>query len=456
MNRPLAKLLAFAVVLLLIQATPSASFGQSDLAIQMQLTKTTVLLGEPDWVEVVVTNLSDNLLSLDMGSDCFGTKPLKIEIPEAEQWDSAPLPCYGGIAGSCPSGGPPALEPGKTLTRRYVLTGNFRIAKPGGYTVRLEKLIRYEQGPPQLGGQMTQEQTASAEMTLTALPADPVKLLSIEQDLAPQATARVTTPPFPVPANGQPYDVEALRRYEDERREIELEQLETRDSIVEGLAAYPAAGMEQTFEDWMVSGNTYGLAALLKLNTPDARRLIAKAADPSQELIARWRQHIRVAPTLDVEAVTQSELANWRQQAVIALGKTGDRSYLPLLEKLAEDPNPDVQSAAISNLGPLGGDQELPFLTLLVNSDVDSFAAIQSMGQTASSRAVPVLIGLFDTRHASQNDLDFSLSQLTHHQVPAADTLTPLEDQRAWQDWWVRNHATTRIFGPFEDCSVTQ
>jgi hypothetical protein len=57
--------------------------AQQDLVIQMRLTKAKVLLGEPVWVDVTVTNRGATPLRIDMGTNCFGNRLLKAEIPNA-------------------------------------------------------------------------------------------------------------------------------------------------------------------------------------------------------------------------------------------------------------------------------------------------------------------------------------------------------------------------------------
>src|SRR5271170_2579385 len=174
-------------------ALSSSTPAQQALTVRMQLTKTTILLGEPDWVDVSVTNDSDKPLIVDMGADCFGQKPLIVKVPDAEPSVAQPRLCSGGYAGSCASGLPPQLDPGETFTRRYVLSGDFRIVRPGRYNVVLEQPIRYGLGPlPSTARtlvELSSEQTAKLTVTLVVLPAAPARLLALEQDLAQQATA---------------------------------------------------------------------------------------------------------------------------------------------------------------------------------------------------------------------------------------------------------------------------
>ena len=72
-----------AICAVMAVASASSGHGQSALDIQMTLSKTEVMLGEPVWVKVAVTNRSSDALWVGMGSDCFGVRPIMIVIPGA-------------------------------------------------------------------------------------------------------------------------------------------------------------------------------------------------------------------------------------------------------------------------------------------------------------------------------------------------------------------------------------
>jgi hypothetical protein len=192
--------------------TPRSVRSQQELAIQMHATKTTILLGEPDWVDVSVTNRSSQPLRYDMGMDCPNLglpPPLKVEVSGAEPGDGKPKPCV--YAGDClTSYPPPELAPGETFTRRYVLSGDFRIVQPGRYDVVLEKSINYGPSPRQhdLSAPLPipDQETAKLHVTLVVLPPAPQKLLVIERDLAKRVTGPMSLPSIPAPPVGQSFD----------------------------------------------------------------------------------------------------------------------------------------------------------------------------------------------------------------------------------------------------------
>lgn len=436
--------------------------AQQALDIQMRLTKTTVLLGEPVWVDVTVTNRGGMALRIDMGADCFGNRPLKAEIPNAGPGIAQnERTCYQGFAGSCVSSGPSLLEAGDSLNRRYVLEGDFRITHPGNYRVLLEKTVSYaiappDEKPPSLMRNPV-DQSAKDQLLLRVEPADAVKLLNLEQTLAAEATKPMPQV-LPTAVRMAPSNPDALRKAQEALNEKQLEALEARQSLAEGLAEYPAVGMEPVFNEWMISGTVnYGLKALSNLNTPEARRMVAQAADPSQDLYLRWRQHFHVADTQKVEKMTQESFANWRAMAIHVLARRGDQSYMTLLEKLAGNSSAEVRQQAILGLGLLGGEAELPKLVHLAQngaSEMDRQDAIQAMGDTTSLKAVPILIDLFTLPNADQpSSSDLSLMTITHHSLPPARQRTLAEYRTMWQQWWERNKGNVRAYGPFE-CSA--
>jgi HEAT repeat protein len=231
--------------------------------------------------------------------------------------------------------------------------------------------------------------------------------------------------------------LDEFRRANDERRKRERAEFEDRDSITEGLVAYPAAGMEPIFRAWLERGylDGHAITVLYHLNTAAARQVLAQLAE---------------SPAKPDDSAHQSH----RLAAVYSLARMDDKSYVPLLERLAHDDNSSVRQQAILGLGMLGGEKELPFLTTLAREGAtmsDRQNAIMSMGDTSSLKAIPILIDLIvlpDSDRPSASTV--ALPRLTHHYLPIVDRRSLLETQAAWQDWWKQNQRTARVYGPFE------
>lgn len=199
----------------------------------------------------------------------------------------------------------------------------------------------------------------------------------------------------------------------------------------------------------------YGLRGLSKLNTVAARAMLAEAAEGPADLYARWNRDVHWADNDPQEAARsrREAFARWRASAVHALARMGDRSYVPLLERLAGDDSAEVRQEAISNLGLLGGEAELPRLATLARSGIggDSQGAILAMGDTGSLTAVPMLIDLFNLPDANEPmSSDLPLMTLTHHLVQSDEQRTAAGYQATWRQWWEQNGSHARAYGPFE------
>jgi hypothetical protein len=224
-----------------------------------------------------------------------------------------------------------------------------------------------------------------------------------------------------------------LRRVDDEHRALERETLETDASILDGITAYPAAGMEPFFVSRLDAthgdyGSYQAATALYHLNTPLARADLAKAIEDGSNRDAWLAQY---------------------------LGLMGDTSYLPLLERLTNDADSGMRQSAVLALGALGGESALPQLGSLVekaNSDADRNNAIMALGNTATLKAVPFLLSLFNGTWDSANPVGFSLFLLTHHQLSPEEYRTPQTTSAAWKEWWAQNQTTARAYHPWEDC----
>ncbi len=405
--------------------------------VRVELDPTTIVLGEPVWVDVKITNRSPVPLTIDVGNTCFGARPLIVRVPGAEPGNGKHECVYGAMGGSCGVSLPPVVQPGKTLTERYVFEGDFHIAHAGVYNVDLEKPIRYgpPSGTPESPRSPKQEETVHVQTTLHVLPANPDKLLAIEQSQAAEVTATMSPPPLPSGA-----DIEAIRRADEIQRAAEYDGYLRREAIAAGLWTYPAPGMEPIFRAWLAPNNTsyadYAVIALSHLNTPASRQILAEqAASAAKPRDSFYQIH--------------------RWEAIDALAEMGDTSYLPLMERLLNDPYHDVQRAAVRALALLGGEKELPLLNTRVRTStnqVDRIDAIQAMGESASLQAVPMLIDLFTLPDADEpGESDYALSMLTHEHLPATPKLrTALESKSLWQAWWVQNERTARAYSPYE------
>lgn len=455
----------FGLAIWAMMAAASASSGhtQSALDVQMTLSNTEVMLGEPVWINVAVTNRSSDALWISMGSDCFGERPIEIVIPGA-----GPAPPENErrcsqrnvVGGSCPSSyPPPLLEPGEALQRRYVLEGDFRIEHPGTYPVQVKKAVTYwvaQGGEKQPDLTRNEErETAEDEFTLEVRETNPAQLLRLEQGLVAEAAK-----PSLMEAEPRKSSAKSEADYQKARAVWDIKRMNASDAkgaLIAGVMEYPVAGMETIFNDWLTAGGPSanpGLRALFRLNTAEARAMLAKAAEGSPDLYARWVKHEGVGDPEQAEKVLQRFFALWRRSAVHALSRMEDPTYAPLFEKLTSDTSTEVRREAILDLGIIGGERELPKLLEIVRDDSDANdrgAAIAAMGDTRSLAAFPLLLQLFTLPDAGEPlASNLALMTLTHHVVPIDGQVPAAQYQDLWQAWWRQNNATARTYGPFE------
>ncbi|MBV9270276.1 MAG: HEAT repeat domain-containing protein [Candidatus Eremiobacteraeota bacterium] len=220
------------------------------------------------------------------------------------------------------------------------------------------------------------------------------------------------------------------------QRSAENDELRERCALAEGLAAFPTPGMEPNFTTWLDRQDffEYGLLALYHLNTPQARAILA--------------QH--VGATSGGLPPPDYQIERWL--AVEYLSKMGAQSYLPIFEKLVDDPVHDVQRSAVFGIGWLGRGKDLDLLARLARNGKtmqDRIDALQAIGESGSLEAVPVLIDLFTLPNADQpvSSNNF-LNELTHHEILEASHADLARAQLLWRAWWTQNQQTARAYPP--------
>ena len=384
----------------------------------MRLSPSTIVQGEPVWIDEKITNRSPHTVTVEHPNGCLGTQPIAV-ISDAQQTNGEHTSCDGSV--ECLGKTPTPLRPGESLSYRFVLSGKFRITHPGRYGTVLKDAVRYWDGDvrePSRG----REQPVRLNVTLTVLPTGPQQLLTVERSLAA----------IVAPSGAKPRTNAQWAKTE-----------ETKFQIAEGLAAYPAVGMEPVFGDWLHDESLYDIAleALYHLNTPLARLMLSGVAVSLTE-----STDVIVNP--GAEKAEQLTVASRRQRAVTYLANMGDRSYLPLLERLAKDNDSSIVDSAIRGVGLLGREDAIPFLDSLALNDKNANlrqVAVEALGNTATLRAVPILIGYFGMK-----DLDPSgaLYTLTHHRMTEGSAA---EAKRNWRAWWISNGRTAKAYGPY-DC----
>jgi HEAT repeat protein len=124
--------------------------------------------------------------------------------------------------------------------------------------------------------------------------------------------------------------------------------------------------------------------------------------DPVQKQYLKWLSMKQEAVPELKEAV-KSERWRMRSHALIAMGKTGDKTLVPIImNRLKEDGNQAVRNCAVSALGDLKAKESVPYLIERLKenrgkdaSGVSRKVVIKTLGEIGDPRAVPVLYDIF-------------------------------------------------------------
>jgi hypothetical protein len=179
-----------------------------------------------------------------------------------------------------------------------------------------------------------------------------------------------------------------------------------------------------------------GVDGLARLNTASARRTLAYLAEQKE-----------------------------RFDAIEALGKIGDRTYLPLLIRLYQ--NPKLAQSSAEAISMLGGEDAIRFLLSQLGSAsaIERENAAWGLGYSGNREAVrPLAAALYDPDEKVRFAALRGLGRLTHREpgsfhacglVPPAPPPTPGEDP--WlrqQAWWKANADRVAVYR-WNDCGPT-
>ncbi|MBV9270277.1 MAG: hypothetical protein JO165_04230 [Candidatus Eremiobacteraeota bacterium] len=128
--------LFFASAMLLGTAIPSTPA----LQVHYRLDPDHIILGQPVWIAVTMTNRSDEALLAEGVSNCFDSH-LHVDVPGLRRREADASSCAHRTE-DCQTEFVD-IAPGETVTRRYTLSGNFVMTAPGNYTVVVNDTIRF-------------------------------------------------------------------------------------------------------------------------------------------------------------------------------------------------------------------------------------------------------------------------------------------------------------------------
>jgi hypothetical protein len=389
----------FPLVLLLLMTT--ATLSAQGVEARFSTNKTNYLVGEPVFVALTVSNngiepLWVDFKSPDMPLLCHA---FAVEVPEADsahEWGC-------GIAGSCGSSFREIL-PGKSITLRQLLNGEFRLQRLGAYAVHAHTAIVVH----------NQNLFDSPEIDHSEVS----DTLTVKLQRGSEDQLKVAFQPI-------------------------VEELDSFDPVKRGEAASAITELAPPFlEDVLIelTRTSYAYAAigaLRKADTLKTRDALAQIATD------------RGDSTLRIEATRN-------------LGRTNDATYLPTLFKLMESDNKQIQNAAAEAAGNLGGPAAVTRLAALVSSPDEQtrLAGVNGLGMTHARQAVPFLIRMLldsdsNVRQATVGGLLLLTHRAAYEGNQFADVISPPSAaavHQRWVRWWSFHGNNSKIHG-MSDCA---
>lgn len=400
-----ARQVFMALVLCILAAT---SVFAIDLTARFYSQKPAYILGEPVWFVFKVTNKGNSPVYI-RNANPYGVCALwdySFDVPGTRatgRWRCRP---YGG---SCAGGGLTRLAPGATYEQKLLLNQWFRIDHVGTYRVIARRNLRFSRKANPYTLLVPGHRTFRTNFEIKIVKGD-------------EGVVRKAFEPF-------------MKNLDSHDFKLRIEAIETITAVAPPFLEKAIITLAEGKDGF---ARSRAIPALSWLNTANTRRVLAK--------LARDRQR------------------GYSGHAINALARTHDRTYVPLLERMAKDPA--WQNVVIPALGDLGGRSVIWFLAPLIyfplgppNMPPLQQLAIRGLANTGSREAIPYLIQALRTPLVQQDAVN-GLEQLTHYVIFQKDGrhwFYPEDDRAAdrvaerWQRWWVFQGSKARVYGP-DDC----
>jgi hypothetical protein len=356
-----------------------------------KLHKTDYLIDEPIFVTIEIANLGSQPIGIlhtsPYGCISYGFHVKKPGI----NWQSC-----RSTAGSCP-GSTRRIAPGEKFQEEILLQYWMRLDQPGVYEISASGRIHYINSFPDLTAPREKPLEVRANLTV-----------SIH---APESAQQLQALYEPI--------LENLNSKEEEK------WTDAARIITEIAPAFLQPTILDMARDPM--RQYFALSGLWKLNTPKSRAVLA-------DWVCASRDTYSAIPEI----------------AVRHLGEMGDRSYMPMLLRLAKESDNDyVGGQALNAFAELGGDEAVPELLRILKDQRTHprYNVLWALARTGSKNAVPHLIQAIRVQGLTEMALS-ALQGLTRKRLAAPHN--PATAYQKWSDWWKANESTARIYGPTE------
>lgn len=382
------------------------------------------LVGEPVYIVFEMVNRSSRDLVANVPSghlNCGGEGITHYEVRGAKSAGFGPDGCCDRPDTDVCDNLTVRLAPGQEFSERFVLNYWYNLDEPGSYQAHLVHDIQFK--PPSPGASTLDENFDSGNRREVPISSEfPIALVSGSSTVLKQAFERVTrdlNSKDPQRVGWAQWVVIHLAPAGFEPLIQSLAQLDP----------YEDGGGKMWY-------GVDGVDGLARLDTASARRTLAYLAKQKE-----------------------------RFDAIEALGKTRDLSYLPLLIDLCR--NPKLAKSSAEAIGMLGGEGAVRFLMsqLRSASATERQNAAWGLGYTGDREAVqPLAAALYDPDDSVRYAAQESLGRLTHRTpgsfhgcglVPPPPP--PALGKNPWprqQAWWKVNADRVTVYH-WNDCGPT-
>jgi len=422
----LAFIFAFSVLL------PGVA-ANSEIAGRFFPEKSRFLVGEPVYIVFEVVNKSSKDLVAYVPSghlNCLGQATVQYEVIGATRAGFGPDGCCDWPATDVCDSFKVRLAPSQRYAERFLLNFWYHLDKPGTYQAHLMQDVLVKTPVP---GVSTQREDftegsyrrfpISSEFRVTLVQGSPAALK--------QAFERVIR-------DLKSMDFLQLGWAQWAMIYLAPPSLETFvRNLAEIVQIVPYGHDQNTIKFYGVEG----VDGLARLNTDSARRTLAYLAEHKG-----------------------------RSDAVKALGRTGDRSYLPLLIRLYR--SPELANSSAEATGMLGGEVAMRFLISQLHSTSAEGRqhGAAGLGYVGEREAVhPLVEALYDPDKAVRHAAECALTRLTHRTSgyfrpcspvpppppPPTSALPPPDTWARQQAWWKTNADHVTVYR-WNDCGPAQ
>jgi hypothetical protein len=345
------------------------------------------MVGEPVLFNMEIKNVGSQTVSLSAkgATTCVDTYEFSVVGSGSACNTTWNLRCEGEES---------TLAPGDVIHGQWPLDFWYRFERDGKYEVSVTRHL------PALSRGEIQDFTFSSKFQVSLEPTDPARVQAILQDF--------------------------------ERKLLSTDP-EVRHSALDVLATSAPTFFEPTAlrlsHDEDPSVVLHAVGALGRINTGETRAALAS-------VLAASKSSAESGPSKDAKEYTLIRI-----RAIEALGRSGDSSYLGLIEHYADDKNEFVQLAAMIAIAQLGKTEAVSLLQrfLLSADTVSGKNAAQGLRYSTEPDAIETLIDAIpDSNRNVQEAVLTSLKEITGQSFGPnpKDAASAQKLRNDWRLWW--------------------